>query len=214
MRAPIPAKPNASGSRYRRAAASSSLRAIRSRLFGSCPPVTTIAERELPGRSGRSRQLHEQMRVLALYLVFSALGHLIWEIVQLPLYGLWHTAPVAEITFAVLHCTAGDLLIATSVLLVSLVALRAWRWPRDNALRVAILAIALGIAYTAYSEWHNVYVRRSWSYAEAMPTLEILGYRIGASPLAQWLVVPAMVFLGLAKRGARDNQPGPELPAP
>lgn len=161
-----------------------------------------------------SPQPQEQMRTFALYIAFSALGHLVWEIVQLPLYDLWRTASIGELAFAVLHCTAGDLLIATSVLMGSIVVLRAWRWPREIALRIAVLAIVLGIAYTAYSEWHNVYVRRSWSYAAAMPTMEILGYRIGASPLAQWLVVPTVVFSALAKCGARDIQAGSKLPVP
>ena len=130
----------------------------------------------------------------ALYLSLSAIGHLVWEIVQLPLYGLWRTASNGELAFAVLHCTAGDLLIATSVLLTSLVVSRAWRWPRAQALHIAALAIPLGIAYTGFSEWLNVYVRQSWIYDPAMPTMSVLGYQIGLSPLAQWLFVPAVVF--------------------
>lgn len=134
----------------------------------------------------------------AIYVGFSALGHLVWEVAQLPLYDLWHTASNGKIAFAVLHCTAGDVLIATSVLLSSLVILGARRWPRTNALHVAILAILLGISYTAFSEWLNVYVYRSWGYDPAMPTVPILGYSIGVSPLAQWLIIPAAVFAMLA----------------
>lgn len=161
---------------------------------------------------------HQEWRsrgiAIALYVGLGAIGHLAWEIVQLPLYGLWRSASGGEIAFAVVHCTAGDLVIATSVLLASLVLLRAWNWPRAKALQVATLALALGIAYTAFSEWHNVYVRGTWSYDAAMPTLPIIGYRIGVSPLAQWLVVPSAVFAAMARLRPRYLQSEPEAPAP
>lgn len=140
----------------------------------------------------------ERAAAIALYLGLSALGHLTWEIVQLPLYGLWRTASLGELAFAVLHCTVGDLFIATSAMVVSLVALKARNWPRAERPRVAVLNVALGIAYTVFSEWQNVYVRQSWSYDAAMPTVSILGYQIGLSPLAQWLIVPVAVFAILA----------------
>lgn len=155
------------------------------------------------GLSSRS-EWRERMTAVAFYLGASTLGHLVWEFAHLPLYGLWRTASNGELAIAVLHCTAGDFLIATSVLLASLVALRAWTWPRTSALNVAVLTILLGVAYTAFSEWHNVYVRQSWSYGSAMPTLPILGYQIGVSPLAQWLVVPVAAFSVLALSRARS----------
>jgi hypothetical protein len=40
----------------------------------------------------------------------------------------------------------------------------------------------------------NVYVRRSWAYSELMPAVPLAGYRIGLSPLLQWIVVPAAAF--------------------
>lgn len=144
---------------------------------------------------------------VAFYIGASAIGHLVWEIVQLPLYSLWRTATRGELAFAVLHCTAGDLLIATSVLVTSLALMRAWHWPRTYALQVAALSILLGIAYTAFSEWHNVYVRQSWSYDAAMPTLSILGHQIGISPLAQWIVVPVAAFAALMVLRARRRSP-------
>jgi hypothetical protein len=149
----------------------------------------------------------------ALYIGFSAIGHLIWEIAQLPLYSLWYTASRAELAFAVLHCTAGDLLIAASVLVASLVVFRASNWPRARIRQVAALAVPLGIAYTAFSEWHNVYVRQSWGYDAAMPTVTILGHDIGVAPLAQWVFVPAAVFAALALLRARYIQSDPGAPA-
>lgn len=151
------------------------------------------------GRSNSS-VWRERGVAFALYVGLSAVGHLAWEVAQLPLYGLWHAASPSEMAFAVLHCTGGDVLIASSTLFASFVVLRAWRWARLNVLRLAVVAGPLGIAYTAFSEWLNVYVRASWSYAPEMPTLSILGHEIGVSPLAQWVVVPSVVFAVLCKR--------------
>jgi hypothetical protein len=149
---------------------------------------------------------------IALYIAMSAIGHLVWEIVQLPLYSLWRTASRGELAFAVLHCTGGDVLIAGSVLVASLAVLRASSWPRGKVQQVAALAIPLGIAYTALSEWHNVYVRQSWGYDAAMPTVTILGYEIGVSPLAQWIFVPAAVFAALTLLRDRYLQSDPGAP--
>ncbi len=156
----------------------------------------------------------ERLVALALYAGLSAFGHLLWEIVQLPLYTLWRTASRAELAFAVLHCTGGDVLIAMNVLLASVVLLRAWSWPRGQAIHIAVLAIPLGIVYTGFSEWLNVYVRQSWIYEPAMPTITILGYQIGLSPLAQWLFVPAAVLAGLASMRGWLVKSGSSLPAP
>ena len=48
----------------------------------------------------------------ARYLAVIAVIHLVWEGVQLPLYTLWTEGTRAAQVFAVLHCTAGDVLIA------------------------------------------------------------------------------------------------------
>lgn len=101
------------------------------------------------------------LRFLRLYAAYSAVTHLAWEVVQLPLYMLWQTAPASELVFAVLHCTAGDLIIASVALLLALLALGNSAWPTQGFIGVAVTAIAIGVGYTAYSEWLNVYVRQS-----------------------------------------------------
>ena len=128
------------------------------------------------------------------YLAVSAAGHLVWELAQLPLFEIWATGTVGQLAFATVHCTAGDLLIATSVLLAALVLARARNWPLERFAAVAAGSMAIGLGYTAYSEWHNVYVRGAWSYSAGMPTLSIAGYAIGLAPLTQWLLVPALAL--------------------
>jgi hypothetical protein len=132
------------------------------------------------------------------YLFVAAVGNLIWEAAQLPLYSLWRTEPMRAIVRAVLHCTAGDVAIATAALIIALVTVGTARWPDERSLVIAVAVVAMGVAYTIGSEYVNTIVRRSWSYSEWMPTLPWLG--TGLAPLAQWLVVPA-----LALRAARHR---------
>lgn len=59
-------------------------------------------------------------RALRRYLGVSLTAHLLWEVVQLPLYTIWTTGTGKQRAFAVLHCTAGDAMIAGLSLLVAL----------------------------------------------------------------------------------------------
>jgi hypothetical protein len=107
----------------------------------------------------------------------------------LPLYTIWTTGDARALTFAVLHCTAGDVLIATSSLVLALILAGAG-WPASPAARhhVATLAVILGVGYTVFSEWLNIVVRQSWAYSSLMPVVPIID--TGLSPIAQWIVIP------------------------
>ena len=72
-----------------------------------------------PVRIGRP-ELADWLVVLRRYLVAVALLHLAWEVAQLPLYTLWWDGAAHEIAFAVVHCTVGDVLIATTSLVTAL----------------------------------------------------------------------------------------------
>jgi hypothetical protein len=113
---------------------------------------------------------------------------------KLPLYTIWSTGSVREQAFAVVHCTLGDLLIALSTLAVALVFAGDHGWPRDRFWRVAGLSMILGVAYAAFSEWLNVEIRASWAYSAWMPVISLFDFKIGLSPLLQWIVVPAVAF--------------------
>lgn len=129
-------------------------------------------------------------RFLARYLGFSTLGHLLWETLQLPLYAIWKEAPAAAIAYAVLHCTVGDVLIALGALLVALVVLRSDMRSASGYRNTATVAILIGIAYTAGSEWFNTHISFAWRYSDAMPTAGV----IGVAPLLQWVVVPSLAY--------------------
>ncbi len=133
------------------------------------------------------------------YLLAVAVGNLVWEMAQLPLYTLWRTGTVRLLLYAVLHCTAADIAIATVTLVLALVIIGDVRWPDERFAAIAVSVIASGVAYTIGSEYLNTVVRQSWAYTEWMPTVPWIG--TGLAPLAQWIVVPAAAFV-LVRGGA------------
>ena len=126
------------------------------------------------------------------YLLASLAGHAVWEVVQLPLFTLWHEATPRQIAFATLHCLGGDLAIGTSALIAALVLTGRPDWPEAGARAVAGWAWTFGLAYTAWSEYSNAIVRRTWTYTDAMPLIPGLG--IGLTPVLQWVLVPALAL--------------------
>jgi hypothetical protein len=137
--------------------------------------------------------------ILRRYLPWLAALSLAWEIAQLPLYMLWNEATPAHIAFAVAHCTVGDVLIGNAALAAALVvtqapALAGWQWRR-----IALVTAIVATSYTAFSEWMNTFVLRSWEYSELMPRVSLGDIELGVSPLAQWLVIPPLA-LWLASR--------------
>lgn len=135
------------------------------------------------------------------HLAAVAVGSVVWEFAQMPLYTLWRTGAPGEIAFAALHCAAGDVLIAAASLLAALVLLGAPDWPRQRLLPVAAAAVAFGLGWTVHSERVNL-ARGAWAYTELMPTLPWLG--MGLAPLAQWLLIPAvsLAWAGQPRPGA------------
>ena len=118
-------------------------------------------------------------------------GTFFWEAAQLPLYTLWRTGTPREILSALFHCTGGDILITTFTLAGAAALAWHFHW-RAFGWRMVCTAILLGAAYTVFSEWLNVDIRRSWSYTAAMPVLPLLG--TGLTSLLQWVVVPGLAF--------------------
>ena len=144
----------------------------------------------------RRRDLRTQ---ILRYLGISAVLHPAWETAQVPLYTIWHDGTAGQIAFAVIHCAAGDMLITAAMLALAIGLASLARW-RLFGPRMALTAIICGLAYTVYSEWFNVVVRRSWAYTETMPVLPPLG--TGLSPLLQWIIVPIISW-----RFARARRP-------
>jgi hypothetical protein len=131
-------------------------------------------------------------RILRRYLAASAVLHLVWEVVQLPLYTIWSTGTLKQQAFAVLHCTVGDVVIAALALVSAWALAGRPTWPVAGALRVYGMCLAGGAGYTIYSEWVNVSVRASWAYSKLMLTVPLIG--TGFAPLLQWLFIPTLAL--------------------
>ncbi|TQF85221.1 hypothetical protein FK498_00595 [Elioraea sp. Yellowstone] len=142
------------------------------------------------GHAGEVR--HGWLPALRLYVVVLAPLMLVWETAQMPLYTLWQTGTVGEITYAIVHCTLGDALIGLAALTWALVLVGSPEWPRARFRSVATATLAIGLGYLVYSEWVNIELRGSWAYTDAMPRLP--PFRTGLAPLLQWLAVPPIAL--------------------
>ena len=156
--------------------------------------MTLQALRQCASPAGRTAILR--------YVLLAMTANLAWEVVQLPLYAIWQSATTGELVYAVVHCTIGDFIILAVTFLLALLLAGDPAWPKRRYGRVGALATLLGVIYTVFSEWVNVAVLRSWTYAPAMPLLPPLG--TGLLPVLQWLVIPPSALFGawLATRQA------------
>ena len=143
------------------------------------------------------------------YLLTVAVGHLLWETAQLPLYTIWRTGTPGENLFAAVHCTGGDLLIALASLTIGLTLAGHRDWPVRRFVMVAAVTLAIGFGYTIFSEWLNVAVRKNWAYSNLMPVLSVFGLKLCVSPLLQWAVIPTLA-LHAARRAGMTRTAGPE----
>jgi membrane-associated phospholipid phosphatase len=127
----------------------------------------------------------------ALWSVLAFAMNLSWEIGHVRLYTIWMEADFQTIAIAVFHCSFGDATIALVLYAIVGFALRRANWPTSRPWVGGAIVVAGALAYTTWSEWHNVYRTGAWGYAAEMPT--VLG--IGVSPLAQWSILPPLLVL-------------------
>ncbi len=139
------------------------------------------------------------LAALRAYLYVTAIANLTWEMLHLPLYTIWTTGSLGEQAFAVLHCTAGDVLVAFSALAVALITAGVKTWPAERHRPVLLVALIVGIAYAVFSEWLNMVARASWAYSPLMPVVPLIN--TGLSPLLQWIVIPAAAFYVARRAG-------------
>lgn len=117
--------------------------------------------------------------------------NLAWEIGHVRLYTLWMEADAVRIAWSVLHCSLGDAVIALAAYALAGIALQRADWPASRPWAGGTITVICALAYTAWSEWYNVYRVAAWGYTPDMPTV----YGIGLSPLLQWLVIPPALVI-------------------
>jgi hypothetical protein len=143
-------------------------------------------------KSSRVKYLPNRFYALvAIWVLITLSLHVVWEIFQLPFYTIWRGENPLPIVRAVLHCTLGDGLISAAIWFVVGALRRNWNWLIVDPWHCGTLAVALGLSYTAWSEWHNIHLIGSWRYADSMPIVA----GIGLLPLLQWTLVPPLSWL-------------------
>lgn len=136
-------------------------------------------------------QLESRAFILRRYLPRLAICSLAWEVVQLPLYTLWSGPRLESIAYAVIHCTAGDVLIGMAALFLALILSGAGEradWPGS---RIVTWTIVAAVAYTVWSERINL-AQGNWAYSAWMPVLPWID--VGLATLLQWVVVPLVAW--------------------
>ena len=147
----------------------------------------------------------DALQAVSVWALISLVFSLAWELAQLPLYAIPSARTIAQVAYAVAHCTGGDVLIAVVSFLLAAAAVRDVDWPASRPWHGGAVAVVAGVSYTAYSEWYNVYQAGSWAYLAHMP----LVYGIGVSPLLQWIVVPLVTTLVVRRRAEASSDSGP-----
>ena len=131
--------------------------------------------------------------VICRYIPVLAGLNLVWEIAQLPLYSIWEKGSAAELSFAVFHCTAGDVLIGLASMTLALTFLQEGAPSTWRKRHIVVLVVSLGLGYTLISEWFNTALDR-WTYSSLMPVIQLSGVGIGVSPMLQWLLLPPLAL--------------------
>ena len=132
------------------------------------------------------------LRIIARAGLWAALAfvlNLTWEIAHVRLYTIWAEADGMSVAWALFHCSLGDVVIALAMFALAGIVLRRADWAVSRPWTGGVIVVIGAMAYTAWSEWYNVYRAGSWGYTASMPM--ILG--IGLSPLLQWLILPPVM---------------------
>ncbi|MEK7816254.1 MAG: hypothetical protein AAB294_05470 [Pseudomonadota bacterium] len=130
------------------------------------------------------------MKCLAIWVSLALFLNFLWEIAQLPLYTLWDDPDRMRIAAYVFHCLLGDVLIAVSIYLLTIIVFRDLAWPVRRPWTAGAFMLAARLGFTVFSEWVNVYRLGAWAYKPAMPLVA----GIGLTPLLQWVVVPVLML--------------------
>lgn len=96
-------------------------------------------------------------------------------------------------------CAAASLVDGLLVLLIAMIgwwALKRPAWFEQPGVRGYGVMLALGLLISLVVEWATVYWVRWWSYGDGMPLIPWLG--IGATPVVQMLILPPLIFRGVA----------------
>jgi hypothetical protein len=145
----------------------------------------------------RTMTTYGVMARVGLWMGLTFVLNLVWEVAQVRLYTLWYSADGISIAWALLHCTLGDVVIALAMFVVTGIMLWRLDWPERHPWLGGVIVVIGAMAFTAWSEWYNVYRAGNWAYTARMPMI----FGIGLSPLMQWLILPPVILAAYRRLG-------------
>ena len=129
-------------------------------------------------------------RRLAILFVVSVLVNYLWEIAQAPLY-----KGMDDFSIVWWHCgvaALGDGLLVLLIYAAGWAVLRGRDWfEHPGVIGYAVMLLA-GLVIGVGIEWLAVFVAKRWAYTARMPLVPLLN--VGLAPIAQMLVLPALIF--------------------
>lgn len=137
---------------------------------------------------GAGRRL-AQPELLLIVLAFPF--HTTWEFLQDPLYAGLATRAHAEVRNLCLKAAAGDVGITLIAFSAAALIARSRLWFIRPSLAAVAAWFLTGLLITVAFEWRAT-TNGAWLYASSMPIVPLL--RVGVAPLAQWIVVPALLL--------------------
>lgn len=135
------------------------------------------------------------------YITCSAFGHSVWEALHLPLYRGWMPSLIADIPLLLARCMIIDVLLASAALVLAIWLVGSSEWSNLGYWTVGSWAIVLGVVLAIFVGWLNVYYLDTWNYSDAMPVIPV--FKVGASPVFQWVTVPLIGFWWARPRGSQ-----------
>ena len=124
-----------------------------------------------------------------------------WELAQAPLF-----VGFTDFNAIWWHCFVASLGDGVLVLLIFAIGWRVSRrrnwFEHPGASGYAVMLVS-GLTIAVAVEWIAVQLLQRWNYAPAMPLLPVLD--IGIVPVAQMLVLPALIFRVVAARVSRSR---------
>lgn len=142
----------------------------------------------------RSSLLRCGGRTAVLALELFALNFL-WEMAQARFYTSMKGLPFWSATWLCTRAAAADVALLALWFVIAALVARDAAWPLHPTSKAIATFLTLGLFATVAIE-HWAIATRRWGYGSGMPLL----FGIGALPLLQWILVPALSIL--AFRGA------------
>ncbi len=150
-------------------------------------------------RIDRHNKYKKYLHYWGWFLFFSFVIFATWEWVQTPFF-IDNTEEINRIVWYRIHCTIGDTMILASTIIIIGLIRQSFSWLFAPSRYYYISTILLGVIYTLFSEYRNVYLARNWDYSVLMPKL----FGIGLLPVLQWIVLPPLIMY-ILKRAPHRN---------